>query len=116
MLSAYTAWERPPLAESLKRQGFPAAAAARSVSLDPGQDTAWFTGAVGQPASWLELATGRPAVPVRTSEYEALAAEAPGDLVFVGEATCPAGELVKTYGWRPAASLLDRPPVVAPCA
>jgi hypothetical protein len=108
-------WSMPPLAEVMRTEGLAAARAAHGVVLDPGQPTAWYAGAVGEPASWLALAMGRPATAVHPSEYPALAATVPDQGVFVGEVRCVGGQDVRTFDVRPAASLADRPPVIAPC-
>lgn len=114
-LLALTAWSAPGGGEWLKISGYRAAIATTEAKLAPQQREAWFAGAIGEPAAWLSLATGRPAVAVPQSRYEALAGSRPADMVLVGEVRCVAGDDDRTYGFRTAESLLDWPPVVQPC-
>lgn len=112
---AWSAWARPPVAEVRKITGFHVAEVARGATLAPGQTEAWYTGGVGEPASWLALATRRPATLVPRSRYASLALSVPDDQVLVGEVRCVHGGDVRSYEFRAVASLVDRPPVIAPC-
>jgi hypothetical protein len=105
----------PPYAEWTKVRGFVAGRALEGAALPEDQQVALYAGALGEPATWVGLATGRQAVLVPASRYESVAAERPADLVFVGEVRCVAGEDHRSYELRPAATLADRPPVIRPC-
>jgi hypothetical protein len=115
LMVTLVSWSRPRAAEVIRTEGFAAGRAAGRVVLDPSQPRAWYAGAVGEPASWLALATGRPATAVHPSEYAAVAASVPDQRVFLGEVRCVGGRDVRTFDVRPAASLADQPPVIAPC-
>ena len=106
---------RPPAAENQKIHGVDVAATVDATRLDPGQATAWYAGAVGEPAAWLAHAMRRPASAVAGSEYGTRARAAPDDLVLVGEIRCLAGRDDRTYQFRPAGSLAARPPVLQSC-
>jgi hypothetical protein len=108
-------WSQQGVAEQRKINGFEAAEAVRGRALVSDQQRAWYAGAVGEPAAWLALATGRPAVRVPGTEYAQLAGLAPGEVVLVGELHCVAGTPVRSYELRPAASLVDRPPAIERC-
>lgn len=109
------AWARPWAPESRKLDGTDVAAVIELARLEPGQATAWYTGAVGEPAGWLAYALRRPATVVPASGYDALAERSPADLVLVGEVRCLDGVDRRTYELRPAASLVERPPVLQSC-
>jgi hypothetical protein len=109
-------WAVPGAAEARKLSGFAALGDATSVPpLSPGQLTSWYAGTVGSPASWLALATGRPAGAVRGAEIDVLARSRPTDVVLVGDVVCESGRDVRIYEFRPAASLAERPPVIDSC-
>jgi len=108
-------WVVPGVAEARKLSGFAVIEATRHPQLGPGQVSSWYAGTVGEPAPWLALATGRPAVAVRGDEMVALAGARPTDIVLVGDAHCRHGRNVRTYAFRPASSLVDRPPVIESC-
>lgn len=110
-------WSRPPPAESEKIEGFTAGRALGRVALEPGQPAALSAGAVGggEAASWLALATGRPALFVPEAQYGTLAASRPADLVLAGEVRCLDGRTDRTFEFRPAASLVDRSPALVLC-
>jgi hypothetical protein len=97
------------------REGVRAGAVAEAGALAADQGAAWYTGAVGRPASWLSIATRRPAVPVDPAEMARLAAERPGDHVFVGRGQCVGGVPRITYGWETPAGVLANPPDVSLC-
>ena len=116
VLLTLVVWARPPAAESHKIDGFDVAAVVAGVTLGPGQGAAWYAGAVGEPASWLALATRRPAAKVGESEYVTIAGSHPDELVLIGEVECVAGVDQRRFEFRPAASLVERPPVVRVCS
>jgi hypothetical protein len=113
-LTVYS-WVAPGVPEQTKLSGFAVIEATHAPQLGPGQLTSWYAGTVGTPAPWLALATGRPAVPVRGGELDALARARPTDVVLVGDARCRNGRNARTYEFRPASSLVDRPPVIDSC-
>jgi hypothetical protein len=106
---------RPPAAAWTIREGFRAGRVAEAARLAPGQQTAWFAGAVGAPATWWALAARRPAVRVQVDGLAALAAERPDDMVLFGILRCLGGEPKVTYGLAPVADLARRPPEVTRC-
>jgi hypothetical protein len=108
-------WVAPGVAEARKLSGFAVIEATRHPQLGPGQVTSWFAGTVGEPAPWLALATGHPAVAVRGEDMDVLARSRPTDIVLVGDSHCRGGRNVRTYEFRPAPSLVDRPPVIESC-
>jgi hypothetical protein len=108
-------WAVPGVAEARKLSGFAVIHATRRPQLAPGQLASWYAGTVGEPAPWLALATGHPAVAVRGDEIDMLARSRPTDIVLVGDARCRHGRNVRTYEFRPASSLVDRPPVIDSC-
>jgi hypothetical protein len=108
-------WVAPGVAEARKLSGFAVIEATRHPQLGPGQVSSWYAGTVGEPAPWLALATGRPAVAVRGEDMDVLARSRPTDIVLVGDAHCRDGRNVRTYDFRPASSLVDRPPVIDSC-
>lgn len=110
-----SAWVVPPVAEARVLDGIPVGRLLVGAQLPADQTTAWYAGAVGTPAGWLALATRRPAALVPPSQYGALARSRPGDMVLVGEVLCVAGRDHRSYELRPAGSLADRPPGIAPC-
>lgn len=114
---AAAAWVAPGPAEAMKLRGFaPGRSAVAGASLlGPAQREAWYAGAVGDPPAWLALATGRKAVLVLPPQYEAFVARNPTDLVFVGDVRCVDGRDEISTGFRPATTLLDPPPGIAPC-
>jgi hypothetical protein len=110
-----SSWAVPRTAEARKLSGFGVKEATSAPQLGPGQTTSWYAGTVGSPASWLVLATGRPAVAVRGAAIDLLARLRPTDAVLVGEVRCQGSSDVRLYEFRPAASLADRPPVIESC-
>lgn len=108
-------WVAPSVPEARKISGFAVIEATRAPQLGPGQVTSWYAGTVGSPASWLALATGRAAVAVRGGELDVLARSRPTDVVLVGDSRCRNGRNERTYGFRPASSLVELPPVIESC-
>ncbi|MGI8777617.1 MAG: hypothetical protein ACR2LJ_09595 [Acidimicrobiales bacterium] len=106
---------RPDGSEWATLEGRRAGTAALSQRLDPGQLSAWYTGAVGKPAAWLGLATGRPAVVVPVADLAALAAAYPHDLVLVGRMRCVNGGPRIAYGFEKAVVVVARPPEIDRC-
>ncbi len=105
----------PPTARRFLDRGLPAGRLADEARLGPAQETAWYAGVVVDPASWLSLATSRPAVLVPDDFLRDLAAARPSDQVLVGHVTCDDGRTRTHYAFEQAAVLAHRPPQADPC-
>jgi hypothetical protein len=80
--------------------------------LEASQERAWYAGAVGEPAPWLALVTGRPPVDVTgAARLRQLATERPTDLVFVGRMDCARDARRPAFSVEAAADVAARPPV-----
>lgn len=99
-------WARPDAAAWDSVQGRLAGSVATSRTLPPNQESAWYTGSVGEPAAWLALATRRPAVAVPVPDLGALAAAHPQDMILVGRKRCVRGETHIAYAFEPVAGLV----------
>ncbi len=106
---------RPPAAAWAIHSGVSAGSVAGRAHLGPGQESAWYAGAVGQPATWWGYAMRKPAVKVPADELELLAADRPDDVVMFGELRCIGGEPKVSYGVESARELALEPPVVSRC-
>lgn len=99
----------PPPAKQAIGAGLGAGDVLEGSRLPPGQDQAWFTGALQQPMTWLTLATGRPAVDVPSAELADLAQRRPKDVVLVGRFACSSEGHI-TYALETAEHLAAAPP------
>jgi len=108
-------WTKPDAPLWAILQGRPAGIVARASALGPGQEVAWYMGAVGRSAAWIALATGKPAVAVAIADRTGLAEAHPGDMVFVGRMRCVDGEPHVSYADETATDLLTRSPEIRPC-
>ena len=114
-LLAVVLWTRPDAPAWAILQGRQAGAVVDSETLAPGQQVAWYTGAIGKSAAWISLATGARAVAVPVADLPALALAHPLDQVMVGRLECRAGEPHVMYDHAPAADVAARPPAVERC-
>jgi len=101
-------WIRPDAASWDVLDGRRAGTVAAGQALDARQTSAWYTGSVGEPAAWLAMATGRPAVAVPVSDLVTLAAAHPHDLVMVGRTRCVGGMPHVDYSFEAADGLVGR--------
>ena len=106
------AWQRPNASAWAIQEGRRAGTLVGSRALDPEQDSAWYTGAIGKPPVWLALATGRPAVAVALPD---LAATHPQDLVLVGRLGCVNREPHIAYAYESTQGVVVRPPEIDRC-
>ncbi|MBW3547923.1 MAG: hypothetical protein KY452_07305 [Actinobacteria bacterium] len=105
---------RPPAARQVVVQGYGAALAENRTTLPPDQRFAWHAGVIGKPASWLTLATGRPAVAVADADLARVASEHPRDLILVARVGChdrPFTIPDVTYDFETVAEAAARPPL-----
>jgi cytosine/adenosine deaminase-related metal-dependent hydrolase len=75
--------------------------------LPPGQEYAWYAGAVGEEAHWLGLATRRPVRYVGFEDAGRLEVGRPGDRVLLALAACIDGEPQITYSMAPPPDLSE---------
>ena len=99
----------------LALEGFRAGEVVERARLRPDQPTAWYTGAVVQPASWLGYGTRRPVDALSEEAVRSLAAERPDDLVFVGRVQCDGAGPRLAYALERAADVLRSPPSPVRC-
>lgn len=112
---ALGAWLEPGPAGWGARRGVAAGELAQAAALAPGQEYAWYAGAVGEEAHWLGLATRRLVRYVAFEDAGRLAVERPGDLVLLALAACVDGALQIRYSMEAPADLPTRPPDPREC-
>jgi hypothetical protein len=98
------------------RLGQDAAKVAAQALIPAGQTTVWYTGALGDPQSWLGLQLHRRTERVTRADLPRLAAERPADMVFLGETFCSGGQVKVRYLWATAAEANQRPKGPTACA
>ena len=106
---------RPPLSGWVVNEGVGAGMVAAAASLPSGQTTAWSAGMVGKPATWLALATRRPAESVPMTELIQVASDHPDDLMLVGRVDCRGVDFAIVFSMERAAAVAANPPRIDRC-